>query len=135
MASESARSARVGASRTGSSARSEDLGGTARTLDGVNGRLPLESGVVSRKGVGVIDDSSSMLFTDDGWVSPRDGERTDLYVFAYAHDFAEALRAFYALSGPQPILPRWSLGNWWSRYHRYTPTPISSFSTVSSAKA
>ena len=23
------------------------------------------------------------LFTDDGWVSPRDGERTDLYVFAY----------------------------------------------------
>ncbi len=98
----------------------EDLGGTARTLDGVNGRLPLESGVVSRKGVGVIDDSASMLFTDDGWVSPREGERTDLYVFAYAHDFGEALRALYALSGSQPVLPRWALGNWWSRYHRYT---------------
>ena len=119
-ASGSARSASAGVSRTGSSARSEDLGGTARTLDGVNGRLPLESGVVSRKGVGVIDDSASMLFTDDGWVSPRDGERTDLYVFAYAHDFDEALRALYALSGSQPVLPRWALGNWWSRYHRYT---------------
>ena len=98
----------------------EDLGGTARTLDGVNGRHPLESGVVSRKGVAVIDDSGSLLFTDDGWVSPRDGERTDLYVFAYAHDFGEALRALYAVSGSQPILPRWALGNWWSRFHRYT---------------
>ena len=98
----------------------EDLGGTARTLDGVNGRHPLESGVVSRKGVAVIDDSGSLLFTDDGWVSPRDGERTDLYVFAYAHDYGEALRALYAVSGSQPILPRWALGNWWSRFHRYT---------------
>ncbi len=31
-----------------------------------------------------------------------------------------ALRAFYDLSGPQPVLPRWTLGNWWSRYHRYS---------------
>ncbi|GAA1980409.1 glycoside hydrolase family 31 protein [Microbacterium pumilum] len=98
----------------------EDLGGTARTLDGVDGRHPLESGVVSRKGVGVIDDSASLLFTDDGWVSPRDGERTDLYVFAYAHEYGEAVRALYAVSGSPPVLPRWALGNWWSRYHRYT---------------
>lgn len=99
----------------------EDLGGTARTLDGVNGRIPLQSGVVSRKGVGVVDDSASFLFTEDGWVSPRpDGERIDLYVFAYAHDYAGALEALYTLSGPQPVLPRWALGNWWSRFHRYT---------------
>ena len=98
----------------------EDLGGTARTLDGVKGRIPLESGIISRKGVGVVDDSASFAFTDDGWVSPREGSTTDLYVFAYGHDYAAALRTFYAVSGSQPVLPRWALGNWWSRYHRYT---------------
>jgi glycosyl hydrolase family 31/uncharacterized protein DUF5110 len=97
-----------------------DLGGTTRTLDGVDGRAPLEPGIVSRWGVALIDDSGSFVFEDDGWVSPRNGDRTDLYLFAYGHDFDEALEAFYALSGPQPVLPRWALGNWWSRYHRYS---------------
>ncbi len=97
-----------------------DLRGTARTLDNVDGRLPLEPGVVSRRGFAALDDSSSMVFTDDGWVAPRTGENLDLYVFAYGLDHAEAVRAFYALSGPQPVLPRWALGNWWSRYHPYS---------------
>jgi alpha-glucosidase (family GH31 glycosyl hydrolase) len=96
-----------------------DLGGTARTLDDVDGRLPLGPGVASRYGVAELDDSRSFLFTEDGWVSPRENG-TDTYVFAYGHDYAGALEAFYALSGPQPILPRWALGNWWSRYHAYS---------------
>ncbi|PJI84877.1 glycoside hydrolase family 31 protein [Luteimicrobium subarcticum] len=101
------------------------LRGTARTLDEADGAVPLEDGVVSRTGFALLDDSASMLFTDDGWVAPRPpapagGERHDLYVFGYGHDYAEALRAFYAVSGPQPLLPRFALGNWWSRFHRYT---------------
>jgi alpha-glucosidase (family GH31 glycosyl hydrolase) len=97
-----------------------DLRGTARTLDNVDGRLPLEPGVVSRRGFAALDDSDSMLFTDDGWVVPRPAAHLDLYVFAYGLDHTEAVQAFYALSGPQPVLPRWALGNWWSRYHPYT---------------
>jgi alpha-glucosidase (family GH31 glycosyl hydrolase) len=97
-----------------------DLGGTARTLDGVDGRAPLGPGIVSRHGIAALDDSRSMLFEDDGWVSPRDGGRIDVYVFAYGHDYAGALEAFYAVSGKPPVLPRWTLGNWWSRYHRYS---------------
>ncbi|GAB3286152.1 TIM-barrel domain-containing protein [Kineosporia babensis] len=96
------------------------LGGTARTLDDTNGPIPLEPGVVSRNGFAVIDDSGSFLFEDDGWVSADNVPRTDLYVFAYGHDYAEALKAFYAVSGPVPVLPRYALGNWWSRYFRYT---------------
>jgi len=42
-----------------------DEGGTARTLDGVDGRAPLEAGVVSRWGYAVIDDSRSFVFEDD----------------------------------------------------------------------
>jgi alpha-glucosidase (family GH31 glycosyl hydrolase) len=97
-----------------------DLGGTARTLDNVDGCLPLGPGVVSRFGFAELDDSRSFLFTDDGWVSPRDGDGIDTYVFSYGHDYAGALEAFYAVSGPQPVLPRWALGNWWSRYHAYS---------------
>ena len=32
----------------------------------------------------------------------------------------ECLRDFYRLSGHTPLLPRFALGNWWSRYHKYT---------------
>lgn len=98
----------------------DGLGGTARTLDFADGAVPVDGGVISRQGYAVLDDSSSMVFTDDGWVAPRDGSRADLYVFGYGHDYAAALRAFHAVSGPAPLLPRWALGNWWSRFHRYT---------------
>ncbi|WP_375401751.1 TIM-barrel domain-containing protein [uncultured Amnibacterium sp.] len=108
--------------------RPRTLGGTARTLDDIDGRLPLADGVIARGGIAVLDDSRSFLFTDDdgddgwsdGWVAPRDGDRIDPYVFSYGHDYTAALAAFFAVSGPQPVLPRWALGNWWSRYHAYS---------------
>jgi hypothetical protein len=96
------------------------LGGTARTLDNVDGPVPLEPGVLSREGVTVYDDSRTVLLTDDGWITRRHPDTLDLYVFAYGRDHRAALRAFYRLTGPQPLLPRFALGNWWSRYHRYS---------------
>ena len=61
-----------------------------------------------------------MLLTDDGWIAPRRPDTLDLYVFAYGRDYRAALRALYHLTGPQPLLPRYALGNWWSRYHPYS---------------
>lgn len=98
----------------------KDLRGTARTLDTADGPVPLEGGVVSRYGFSVIDDSASMVLTGDGWVKHRRAGTEDLYFFGYGHRYAEAVRALYALSGNMPLLPRWALGNWWSRYHRYS---------------
>ena len=97
-----------------------NLGGTARTLDNADGAVPLEPGVLSREGVTVYDDSRTVLLTDDGWIAPRRPDTLDLYVFAYGRDYRAALRALYRLTGPQPLLPRFALGNWWSRYHRYS---------------
>jgi Glycosyl hydrolases family 31 len=97
-----------------------DLGGTARTLDDVDGRTELGSGVVAADGIAVVDDSPSFLFTDDGWIGTREPGRRDLYVFAHGRDFTAAVQAFYAVSGHPMRLPRWALGNWWSRYHPYT---------------
>ncbi|MGT2462059.1 hypothetical protein [Sinomonas atrocyanea] len=47
-----------------------NLGGTARTLDGVDGACALEPGLMSRYGFSVLDDSSTLVFDDDGWLAP-----------------------------------------------------------------
>ena len=96
------------------------LGGTARTLDGADGRIPVGEGVISRQGFSVLDDSASMLLTDDGRFIPRQASGSDLYFFGYGHDYAEGLKDYHRLTGAVPMLPRYALGNWWSRYHEYT---------------
>lgn len=98
-----------------------DLGGTARTLDGADGRIPLPPGLASRhQPYSVVDDSDSMLFEDDGWIGTRKPGRKDGYFFLFGTQHADAIKFLYKLSGPPPLLPRWALGNWWSRYHEYT---------------
>ena len=104
-----------------------NLRGTARTLDWANGEIPLGLGVVSRDGWAVLDDSASNLIVPDPAVptvgtriEPRAHTEIDLYFFGHGHRYAEAVRDFYRLSGNTPLLPRWALGNWWSRFHRYT---------------
>ncbi|KAK0719349.1 hydrolase-like protein [Lasiosphaeris hirsuta] len=97
-----------------------DLGGTARTLDNADGRIPIDPGVLSRKkAYAVLDDSESMLF-EKGWIAIRHPGRKDGYLFAYKGDHKAAIKDYYRLSGKQPVLPRWTLGNWWSRYHAYS---------------
>ncbi|KAF1995104.1 glycoside hydrolase family 31 protein [Amniculicola lignicola CBS 123094] len=100
--------------------QAKNLGGTTRTLDTVNGRCNVGPGVLSTEGYAVLDDSKSMLFEKNGWISGRrPGNRVDGYIFLYGRDYKDAMRAYYSLSGSQPLLPRWAMGNWWSRYHRY----------------
>lgn len=100
----------------------ENLGGTIRTLDAVDGRVDMSTGIMSEKGYASIDDSTSMLFEKDGFVASRlpGHGRVDGYLFAYGHDYQSAIKAFYAISGSPPLLPRWALGNWWSRNYVYT---------------
>lgn len=98
-----------------------NLGGTARTLDGVDGEIPLEPGLLSATGIAVLDDSASLVVADSNRAPiPRHGSAVDLYVFGHGRDYVGALRDWFAAAGPSPLLPRWALGNWWSRYHRYT---------------
>lgn len=97
-----------------------DLKGTARTLDMVDGETKLEHGVVSAFGYSLIDDSKSQILLEDGWIEPRRKGIEDLYFFGYGHDYKDALKDFYRLCGRTPMLPRYALGNWWSRYYKYT---------------
>ncbi len=97
-----------------------DLGGTARTLDEADGAIPLDHGVLSRFGYSLLDDSLSQVILEDGWVEPRKKGIQDLYFFGYGHDYKEGLNTFYTLCGKTPMLPRYALGNWWSRFYPYT---------------
>ena len=44
----------------------------------------------------------------------------DLYFWGYGHDYLDALKDFYHLCGKAPMVPRYALGNWWSRFYRYS---------------
>ncbi|WP_313131020.1 glycoside hydrolase family 31 protein [Anaerocolumna sp.] len=102
------------------SQRKEMLGGTARTLDEADGAIPLESGLMSTAGYSIYDDSHSLLLTEDGWLEPRKKGNIDLYYLGYGKDYLLCLKEFYQLCGMTPLLPRFALGNWWSRYYEYT---------------
>ena len=96
-----------------------NLRGTTRTLDTVDGRCELDKGVVDGRGITSLIDDTCPVSSDGVFLAARP-EHLDIYVFACGPDFPEAVRSFYRLSGPQALLPRYALGNWWSRYHRYT---------------
>jgi alpha-glucosidase (family GH31 glycosyl hydrolase) len=100
-----------------------NLKGTGRTLDEADGAINLEPGLVSRSGFSVVDDSQSLVFDSDGWLEARTSEKNrnlDLYFFGYGHDYAACLQDYFKVSGNVPLVPRWILGNWWSRYWEYT---------------
>ena len=98
----------------------DSLGGTTRCLDEADGEVELEKGILSRNGFTILDDSESIVLESDGTFHPRKHEETDLYFFGYGLDYLLCLKDFYHLCGCTPMLPRYALGNWWSRYYRYT---------------
>ncbi len=97
-----------------------NFGGTIRTLDEVNGSCPIDAGLLSKDGWGILDDSASLVITEDGWVAVREHSESDIYLFGYGSDYKGCLHDFYALTGKTPMLPRFVLGNWWSRYYEYS---------------
>ena len=112
--------------RYGDTARKAgNLKGTARTLDGVAGKTKLEDGLVSKAGWSVVDDSKTLVFDEGGWLVPRTNKTAikdsqDFYVLGYGHDIAALLRDYTRIAGAVPMIPRYILGNWWSRYWAYT---------------
>lgn len=107
----------------------ENLLGTMRTIDGrssIKDLLPrMEQGILSRRGVTVVDDTATPLFVKGGeywkeWVEARPkrkkGDYRDLIVFAYGHDYKGCLGDYVKVAGRIPLPPRWAFGYWWSRF-------------------
>ena len=124
--------------------REHNLKGTARTLDRCDGQwyiggnilehmraaggkinrcdgdVDLGRGLCDTGGRSFFEDGKSLVIDNDGWVHAREKNCLDTYFFAYGRDYFSAIHDFYRLSGPVPMLPKYVLGNWWSRYWKYT---------------
>ncbi len=121
-------------------ADSGNLQGTSRTLDGQRGdklQEPIETGLISRDGWTLVDDSTRPLFDSDDftfargeksvwpWVVERtQGARQDWYFFGYGHDYKRALADYVSVAGRIPLPPRFAFGAWWSRYWAYSDTEL-----------
>ena len=86
----------------------------------------METGLLSRSGWALIDDSGKPLIvpTDshwNEWVAERsEGERQDWYFLAYGHDYKKALADYQKVAGRAMLPPKSTLGYWWSRYWQYS---------------
>ena len=116
----------------------ENLKGTFRTLDGMDGEMqtqdwvkdskkgekhPFEDGILSKDGWTLIDESDNFLFDDSEWAWVKERESSDCqdwYFMAYGHDYKAALKDFTVFAGKMPLPPRFTFGYWWSRYWAYT---------------
>ncbi|MFC4651749.1 TIM-barrel domain-containing protein [Lactococcus nasutitermitis] len=96
-----------------------NLGGTTRTLDTIDGECQLEDGIMSKNGFAILTDNSWEM-NDKGDVKNYHRSDIDIYFFAYGRNYRQALKDYYHLTGNTPQLPRFVLGNWWSRYYEYS---------------
>jgi alpha-glucosidase len=98
-----------------------NLFGARRTLDGVWAEAAIDPGILSRDGWVLFDDSGSVRFQEkDEWIAaPAEGPRQDWYFFGYGHDYKAALSEYRPFGHPTPLIPRYMLGLWWSKYWEY----------------
>lgn len=122
-------------------ADSQNCLGTARTLDHTDGdevfcrftekpleKLKLSTGLISRSGWSVFDDSQSIVLSDESgtlWpVKRNEGHTQDIYLSMYGSDYKGILSEAAHIFGRQPLPPRYACGYWWSRYWAYTETEL-----------
>lgn len=99
----------------------QNLLGTARTLDGANGEVELEQGLISKGGFAFFDDSKSQIIEDTGIITEKliSDDYVDVYYMYHSDDIAKGINDWYSLSGYPAKISRQYLGNWWSRYWEY----------------
>lgn len=101
-----------------------NLGGWRRGLDNERDPQPLFEGMLSRAGWYLLNDSSTVLMTDEapGFVArpTRNGAYQDGYFFGYGLNFQQGLADLRTLTGAAPLLPKKAVGVWFSRWWSYT---------------
>ncbi|MFA5407410.1 MAG: TIM-barrel domain-containing protein [Bacilli bacterium] len=101
-----------------------NYGSTNVSFDEMKDKFKLAKGLYSSDGFVSLDDSGSLVIESDGTIIPRTGENVDMYLFAYRKDFGLCLKDYFELTGKPPLLPRYALGNWWSKNYSYKEEDI-----------
>jgi len=76
-------------------------------------------GIYSVEGFSCIDDSASLIIDNNGNLVKKASDTLDLYLFMYKDDIDLAIRDYITLTGKPQLLPRYALGNWWSKNYSY----------------
>ena len=84
---------------------------------GVDVNIPklLQKGLFSLDGFASIDDSYSKVIAEDGSLEEPMPNHFDMYIFMYDRDFKQVLFDYFKMTGAPALIPRYALGNWWSR--------------------
>lgn len=89
--------------------------GLGITLD----KADYQKGLYSVDGFVSLDDSPSLIVSQDGFLVPNTTPRVDLYVFMYRRDFGLCLKDYFQLTGFPNLIPRYALGIWWHKNEIY----------------
>ena len=89
----------------------------AGNLVSVDMKIPkqFERGLYSLDGFASFDDSQNKIIMEDGTLLDPPTDHVDIYVFMYDRDFRQALLDYFKMTGAPALIPRYALGNWWSR--------------------
>lgn len=105
-----------------------NLDGNMISVDIPNSKV-LSHGLYSLDGFASIDDSKNKIIMEDGTLADPPVDHTDIYVFMYDRDFKQALFDYFKLTGSPALIPRYALGNWWSRNISYDDIQIDDLMT------
>lgn len=106
----------------------QNLGGVIQRADRMDGRLEhrdyntsspakpkqFPKGLLSKQGFTILKTINNKLVHND-----ENGNSSEYFFFVYGDDYKVALKDFTNLNGKIPMLPKWSLGNWFSRYQPF----------------
>ncbi|MEG2322021.1 MAG: glycoside hydrolase family 31 protein [Bacilli bacterium] len=89
-----------------------------------NGKLETSKSLYSLDGFVSIDDSKDKVLNIDGTYRERNYACLDIYLFVYNQDFLKCLKDYFNLTGYPSLIPRYALGNWWSRNNDYNDNDL-----------
>ena len=92
-----------------------NFGSPGMSLEKDNKSLKNKRGLYSPSGYSYLDDSDGLVFLEDGSLVKRAEKSIDIYLFMYLNDFDECLKDYFMITGSPALIPRYALGNWWSR--------------------
>lgn len=102
----------------------KNMGGLFISEDGNSINQKFQKGLYSLDGFASFNDSTSLLYNEEGLLVNREDTYLDIYLFVYGKDINNAFNDYYKLTGYPPLVPKYVLGNWWSRELPYTTDKI-----------
>jgi len=82
--------------------------------------LHCEWGLVSRDGWSLVDDTPNWALTAGAeWWDTPNADDSDWYLFAHGHDYKQAVKDYTKVGGAVPLVPRYSLGVWFTRWYDF----------------